>query len=114
MISETKLDESFPIGQFQIEGFSTPYRGDRDKNGGDILLYIREDIPFKLLSFKNDGTNIKHFFIEINLRKKKWFLACSYNPYSNLIETHLNYLKNSFDNFSGKFDNCIFNFILIL
>ena len=26
MISETKLDPSFPIGQFQIHGFSEPYR----------------------------------------------------------------------------------------
>ena len=28
MISETKIDESFPKGNFLIEGFSTPYRLD--------------------------------------------------------------------------------------
>ena len=100
MISETKLDKSFSIGQFQIEGFSTPYRRDRDKNGSDILLHVREDIPFKLLSFKNDGTKIKHFFIEINPRKKKKLLGCSYNPHSNFDQ-------NGFDHFSGKFDNFI-------
>ena len=38
---------------------------------------------------------------------KKWFLSSSYNPHSNLIETHLNYLKKGFDHFSGKFDNGI-------
>ena len=26
MISETKLDESFPIGQFLIDGYSVPFR----------------------------------------------------------------------------------------
>ena len=34
MISETKIDESFPKGYFLIEGFSTPYRLDRDSKGG--------------------------------------------------------------------------------
>ena len=41
MITETKLDDSFPVSQFEIDGFSTPFRLDRNKNGGDILLYIR-------------------------------------------------------------------------
>ena len=45
MISETKIDDSFPVGQFLIEGFCTPYRLDRNSKGGDILLYVREDIP---------------------------------------------------------------------
>ena len=35
MISETKIDESFPKGNFLIDGFSTPYRIDRDSKGGD-------------------------------------------------------------------------------
>ena len=34
MISVTKIDESFPKGNFLIEGFSTPYRLDRDSKGG--------------------------------------------------------------------------------
>ena len=49
MISETKLDSSFPAGQFPIHGFFEPYRLDRNSNGGGILLYIREDIPPKLI-----------------------------------------------------------------
>ena len=44
MISETKIDDTFPHSQFFIEGFSTPYRLDRDSNSGGILLYVREDI----------------------------------------------------------------------
>ena len=31
MISETKLDESFPIGQFLIDGYSVPFRFDKTK-----------------------------------------------------------------------------------
>ena len=56
MISETKLDESFPTSQFFMKGFSSPHRLDRNCNGGGILLYIREDIPSKLLSIERDLT----------------------------------------------------------
>ena len=52
MMSETKLDSSFPTGQFHIHGFSEPYRFDRNANGGGILMYIREDIPSKLVLTK--------------------------------------------------------------
>ena len=50
MISETKLDESFPTSQFMINGFSAPFRLDRNDKGGGIILYIREDIPSRLVS----------------------------------------------------------------
>ena len=49
MISETKLDNTFPNGQFLIDGFKEPIRLDRNKNGGGILLFIREDIPASLV-----------------------------------------------------------------
>ena len=56
MISETKLDESFLIDQFIIEGFGVSYRVDQDGNGGGIILSVREDIPSKLLSVENSPT----------------------------------------------------------
>ena len=53
MIAETKVDASFPMGQFAIEEFSTPYRLDRNKNGGGLLVYVRSNIPYhQLYSFK--------------------------------------------------------------
>ena len=45
LVSETKLDDTLPVGQFCIDGYSTPYRFDRTSHGFGILLYIREDIP---------------------------------------------------------------------
>ena len=50
LISETKLDDSFPTAQFLIKGFSAHYRLDRNSKGGGLLLYIREDIPSKILT----------------------------------------------------------------
>ena len=48
MISETKLHKIFPRDQFLLDGCSVPFRFDRNGNDGGILLYTREDIPFKL------------------------------------------------------------------
>ena len=67
LISETKIDSLFPTAQFQI-GYTT-YRLDRNANRGGILLYIREDIPSTLLNF---DMSIESFYIEINIRAKKW------------------------------------------
>ena len=68
MISETKLDSSFPTGQFLINGYSEPFRIDRKSQGGAIMLYVREDIPSKLLGVETSPT--EGFYVEINLRKK--------------------------------------------
>ena len=45
MLSETKLDSSFPEGQFLIPGYGTPYRVDRTFHGGGIMVFVRE-YPF--------------------------------------------------------------------
>ena len=39
MILETKNDEFFPQRNLLIDGFSSPYRLDRDFKGGGIMLY---------------------------------------------------------------------------
>ena len=83
LISETKLDDSFPTVQFQMKCFSVSYRYDRNGKGGGLLLYIGEDIQSKLLISKSK-CNIETLSVAVNLRKRKWFLNCSHNPYQNL------------------------------
>ena len=36
MISETKIDDTFPKSKFLIEGFSKPFRLDRTAKGGEL------------------------------------------------------------------------------
>ena len=76
-----------------MSGFCNPYRLDCCSNGGDILLYIREDIPSHLLTEYKPSENVEYFYAEINIRKKKWFLCCSYNPHKNDISNHLHHLN---------------------
>ena len=84
LISETKLNDSFPSAKLKICGTSMPYRYDRDSISGGVLLHIRDDIPTKHL--KHDiRTNVEILSAEINLRTKKWFFSCSYNPHKSQI-----------------------------
>ena len=50
LISETKLDESFLEGRFKIPGFTSLLRPDRNEFGGGIMVFVREDIPSKVIS----------------------------------------------------------------
>ena len=105
MVSETKLDDGFPEAQFLIEGFHSPFRFDRNSNGGGIILYVGEDIPTKLLS--HDFPGMESFFVEINLHKRKWLINCSNNPHKSNIVNHLNIISRSLDIHSTKYENIV-------
>ena len=70
LISETKLDDSFPKAQFQMKGFGVLYRYDRNGKSGGLLLHMREDIQCKLLISKSK-CNIETLSVTVNLRKRK-------------------------------------------
>ena len=90
LISETKIDNAFPVSQFGVPGYSVPFRLDRTGNGGGIMLYVKEHIPCIMLSKCTFEKEIEAFATEIDLRKVKWLLVCSYNPnFCNLLG-HLN------------------------
>ena len=40
IVSETKLDGSFPPSQFQIDGYMPPIRADRNRKGGGLLIFM--------------------------------------------------------------------------
>ena len=80
ILKETKLDDSFPTSQFMVDGFSKPYRQDRNRNGSGIMIYICDDIPSKLLT--------KHVFPDD--RQSKWLLMGAYHPPSQSVATFLN------------------------
>ena len=107
LISETKLDDSFPIAQFQMKGFCVPYRYYKNGKDSGLLLYIRKDIQYKLLISKWKY-NIETLSAAVNLRKRKCFLNCSYNPHQNLISNHLECLNRLIDEHSNGFDNVVF------
>ena len=113
MVTETKIDESFPTSQFIIPGFNSPYRFDRTKDGGRILVYSREDSPSKLLNISYTASDLECLGIEVNLRKVKWLVICSYNPHKNNISKHLENLSKVLNRNLSQYERfrCMGNFI---
>ena len=68
LISESKLDITFPDSQFFIHGFHSPYRRDRNDRGGGVLLYVRDHIPSRKIKIDFCST-IESIVVEINLNK---------------------------------------------
>ena len=55
------------------------YRFDRNQKVGGNMVYIRKDIPSKLLIEEKLQSDIENISIEINLRLKIQLSSCSYN-----------------------------------
>ena len=70
VVTETKLDDTF-LSQFLVTGFFVPYRLDRNRNGGGIMIFIRDDIPSRVLTKHVFPDDIEDLLIELNFRKKK-------------------------------------------
>ena len=104
VISETKLDVSFPNGQLKIPGYALACRLDRNFFDGGIMVFIREDIPSRVLSLNK---SIEPLLIELNFRKKKWLLSFTYSPNRNNISNHLDLLRRSLDLYSAKYEHFI-------
>ena len=68
MISETKIDEGFFLGQFKVNGFNAPFRLNRNINGGGIMLFVREDIPATLIT--SEAPPVEGLYVELKLRKQ--------------------------------------------
>ena len=82
-----------------IEGFSTPYRLDRDSKG------VKTDIPSNLLAFEDKP--LESLFIELNLQNTKILINFSYNPHKSEIKKHLRALRNFLDLHSSKYEKIL-------
>ena len=114
MITETKLDNSFPEQQFHIEGFNIPFRLDRNRHGGGLLLYVRNNINAVFLKSYVFPDNIEAFFIEILLKSCKWLICCSYNPNRINVATHLGEIGKASDTYSRTHEKRCWSAILML
>ena len=96
MISETKLNFSFPSAQFCMKSNSKPYRLDRNSTWEGIILYLKEDIPSKLINSFCIGHYKEYFLV-------KWLIICNYNPHKTMIKGYLEYINKEIDSYSSKY-----------
>ena len=101
MITETKLDHTFPLGQFYVEGFTMPYRLHRSCNGGGVIIFVREDIPSKILEKHKLSQDTEGIFIELNFKKIKWLLFGTYHPPSQNDQYYFEEIDKAIDCYSS-------------
>ena len=71
LLSETKIDESFPNQQFNISNYKT-FRRDRNKHGGGLLFYINENISCKLINDEIISSDIDMIMFEFLVKTRNW------------------------------------------
>ena len=84
-VCETKLDDTFPNGQFHVNN-SVLHRKDRTSHGGGVAFFVRSYIPHRRrhdLENIIDGfaTGLEIIIIEATLRiKERWIYVVGYKP----------------------------------
>ena len=79
VISETKLDESFPNSQFKLNGYEVRARRDRHKHGGGLIKFVRQGFICKRLK-KYEPNYSECICSEFTILKKKWICFSIYRP----------------------------------
>ena len=107
IIEETKIDETFPTGQFIIDGYMPPFRKDRNQYGGGVLIYVKDNIPAKLIENHELPADIESIFIELNFRRNKWLLMGTYHPPNQCTNYFYTEVGKALDIHTNNYDNLL-------
>ena len=107
VIAETKLDDTFPKNQFCLNKFKSPYRLDKSKTSGGLLVYISSDIVSKQLSEYVPHRDLQAIPFEFKFNEKKWLIITVYNPHKKHGKVFLDNLSTLIDFYLKKYENYI-------
>ena len=69
VISETKIDCSYPNSQFALQGYHM-YRKDRVKGGGGLITYVSSSIPSRKLTLAKPYKTFEAIAIEAKIGRR--------------------------------------------
>ena len=100
VVSETKIDSSYPDSQFHVPGYYL-HRQDRKKGGGGILMLVSSKIQSKRIKIDRRYKTIEPLALEIGLKTRKVILLAIYRPpkkvtgsYQLLLEEEMSHISN--------------------
>ena len=79
VITETKIDESYPNAQFQLNGYEM-YRKDRKKGGGGIITFVSTYIPSKKIKLSSTYKTMEVLALEVKINNPDVLFICIYRP----------------------------------
>ena len=91
-ISESKLDDTIAECTYSIPGYNMETRH-RDRHGGGIMLFIRDNIPYCRKETLESKT-IEHVAIDLNIGGKKYAVNVIYRPPNESPEDHTTFLTD--------------------
>ena len=99
IISETKIDSTYPDSQFMIPGYSL-LRNDRKKGGGGILAYISSDVTSKRMKLQRSYKTFEPIVFEVELKVRSIVVIGIYRSpsiaftisYQQQLEEELNHI----------------------
>ncbi len=105
VVSETKIDESSTTTQFTIDGFSRPFRLDRDKLGGGLIIYVKEHLLCVEIPLENKPKDFECVFLDLRVRQKRFLMVGGYNPDKQWISRFLGHMSKFLDKHLANFDH---------
>lgn len=82
-------------------------RSDRDKNGGGIIVYINDFIPYKLLDRHNIQKEMELLFIEIRINNQKYLIIAAYHPPNQSDPEFIGSLSSALNVYIKDYENII-------
>ena len=79
ILSETKIEESFPTSQFNVEGYEIRARCDQDKYVGGLIEFVRRGLICKKLR-DYEAKHSECLCYELTFTNNKWICFSIYRP----------------------------------
>ena len=81
-----------------------PFRFNRNRSSGGVIIYIRDDIPSNQLTKHKLPDNIEETFIEVNLGKIRWLIFDTYHPLSQPVEYFFKHVGYALDAYGQPYE----------
>ena len=106
LISESKLDDTFPNNQFKIDHYKM-FRLDRNRYGGGLVLYVNEQVPCKKLTNYENPIASEIILLEFHQSKRKWLILGIYKAPNQKDAEFLQHLSWLLDFYNTTHENII-------
>ena len=107
-LAETKLDDSFPCAQFEVQNYRL-HRQDRNGKGGGIMVYVSDCIPHRIIKDStgfHEGT--EYMTIEVSMKSCKWYLVYVYKPPKVNEKLYCDFISGLCERFVSDNNLCLF------
>ena len=83
---------------------SVPQRKNRDKFGGELMFYVNEQIPSKVLSLESIPMDIELILLEFTAKNQRWLCVVIYRSPSQNEKYFIDHLSKTLGPFSCRYD----------